>query len=290
MATKRKSYTLEFKLKAIKDVRDGKKKKDVCKDLNIAPSTLSTFLKDQKQLLSVKESQKFHAKTKKMRSANHDDLDKAVLLWIKQARAMGTPVSGSLIMAKAEKLAEKLNIHDFKPNNGWLYCFKIRRSLIYKTICGESASVTPEMTSEWRNDTLPSLLQGYSPDDVYNADETALFYRCLPNKTYTLKGENASRNKKESKDRLTVLVAANMSGTDKLKPLIIGKSANPRCFRGVHVPLSYKSSAIARMTGDLWTWWVRTLDATMRLKKRRILLIIDNCPAHPVIENLTNLA
>ena len=113
---------------------------------------------------------------------------------------MGTPISGSLIMAKANSLAEKLNIRDFKVNRGWLYRFKIRRSLIYKTICGESASVTPEMTSKWRNNVLPALLERYSPEDVYNADETGLFYRCLPNKTYTLKGENASRNRKESKD------------------------------------------------------------------------------------------
>ena len=67
---------------------------------------------------------------------------------------------------------------------------------------------------------LPTLLARYTSDDIYNADERGLFYKCLPNKTYTLKGENASRNKKESKDKLTVLVAANMSGTDKLMPLV----------------------------------------------------------------------
>ena len=41
--------------------------------------------------------------------------------------------------------------------------------------------------------------------------------------------------------------------------------------------------------GDLWTWWVRALDAKMRIKGRNILLIIDNWPAHPVIENLTHI-
>ena len=195
----------------------------------------------------------------------------------------------ALIMAKADSLVEKLNIRDFKANRGWLYRFKIRRSLIYKTICGESATVTPEMTREWRNNTLPALLARYSDDDIYNADKTGLFYKCLPNKTYTLKGEDASRNRKESKDRLTVLIAANMSGTGKLMPLVIGKSARPRCFNGVDVPLSYKSNAKAWMTGDLWTWWERALDAKMRIKRRNILLIIDNCPAHPMIENLANI-
>ena len=101
----------------------------------------------------------------------------AVFLWIKQARAMGTPISGALIMAKVDSLAEKLNICDFKANRSWLYRFKIRRSLIYKTICGDSASVTPEITREWRSNTLPTLLARYSNDDVYNADEMGLFYK-----------------------------------------------------------------------------------------------------------------
>ena len=122
----------------------------------------------------------------------------AVFLWIKQARVMGIPISGALIMAKANSLAEKLNICDFKANCSWLYHFKIRRPMIYKMICGESASVTPKMTGEWRRNTLPTLLATSSNDDVNKFGQSG-FYKCLPNKTYTLKGENASRNRKESK-------------------------------------------------------------------------------------------
>ena len=79
------------------------------------------------------------------------------------------------------------------------------------------------------------------------------------------------------------MVAANMSGTEKLRPLVIGKSANPsrsRCSIAIQVE---------HQTGEVWTWWVRTLDAKMRMAGRKILLIIDNCPAHPVVENLTKI-
>ena len=85
----RKFYTLQFKLKIIEEVESGKQKKDICKKFDIAPSTLSTFLKNKKQLLAAKESQKFHSKRKKLRRPVYDDLD--------QARAMGTPISGPLI-------------------------------------------------------------------------------------------------------------------------------------------------------------------------------------------------
>ena len=70
---------------------------------------------------------------------------------------MGIPISEALIMVKADSLVDKLNIREFKANRGWLYRSKISRSLIYKTICGESISVTPEMTREWRSITLPPL-------------------------------------------------------------------------------------------------------------------------------------
>ena len=126
MATQRQSYTLEFKFKAIGEVKNRQNKKDACSKYKIAPSTLATLLKNEKQLVSAKKSQKFHAKVKKMRRANHDSLDTAVFLWIKQARAMGIPISGAFIMAKADRLAVKLNICDFKANHGWLYRFKIR--------------------------------------------------------------------------------------------------------------------------------------------------------------------
>ena len=51
-------------------------------------------------------------------------LDKAVLLWLKQARGQKLPVSGDLIKEKAIKLSELLKIPDFTASKGWLDRFK----------------------------------------------------------------------------------------------------------------------------------------------------------------------
>jgi len=91
--------------------------------------------------------------------------------------------------------------------------------------------VNRDVCNQWTED-LPALLQGYSPDDIFNADESGLFYyKCLPNKTFALKGDDCSGGK-HSKERATVLLCANMSGTEKLPILLIGKSKKPRCFAG----------------------------------------------------------
>ena len=224
-----------------------------------------------------------------MHSSCNKTIDRATFLWIKQVRAKNVPLSGPVIKEKANQLAREMGI-DFVATNGWFHRFKARRGLCFKSIVGEAASVTPEMLREWKEKTLQSILSRYSASEIYNVDESGLFYQCLPNKPFTLPAEKASRGKKESKLRLTMLIGANMTGEDKLDPLIIGKSANPRCFRGVsHIPLPYTSNAKAWMTSQIWTEWINKFDHRMRSKGKKIAFVIDNCPAHPVVSNLTNI-
>ena len=75
---------------------------------------------------------------------------------------------------------------------------------------------------DWSS-TLQSLLLEYSLQDIFNADETVLFFRLLPDKTLEFKGVDCHGGKK-SKERLTVMVCANMAGSEKMPLLVIGKS------------------------------------------------------------------
>jgi len=69
-----------------------------------------------------------------------------------------------------------------------------------------------------------------------------LFFKLLPEKTLEFKGLDCSGGKR-SKETLTVMVCANMSGTEKIPILVIGKSANPRCFKNVKtLPTQYTSN------------------------------------------------
>ena len=38
-------------------------------------------------------------------------------------------------------------------------------------------------------EVLTPLLMQYEPQDVYNADETSLYYKCLPDRTYAFEHE-----------------------------------------------------------------------------------------------------
>ena len=75
------------------------------------------------------------------------------------------------------RLASKEAVYSkFKCSSGWLDCFKGVK------IVGESGTVSSAMTQEWTSTSLPALLSECKPEDIYNANETGLFYKCLPGK------------------------------------------------------------------------------------------------------------
>jgi hypothetical protein len=95
---------------------------------------------------------------------------------------------------------------------------------------------------------VPSLTDGYNPDDMFRCDETRLVTYALAVKGNDVKGG------KMAKDRITVMFACSVS-CEKLKPLIIGKSRKPRCFKSVKItqlPVTWVSNQKAWMTSRLF--------------------------------------
>ena len=72
---------------------------------------------------------------------------------------------------------------------------------------------------------------------------------------------------------------------------IIGKYAKPHCFKNVNMnslDCQYRANKKAWMTSVLFDEYVRSFDQMMH--GRRVLLVVDNCPAHPRnIEGLRNV-
>ena len=134
---------------------------------------------------------------------------------------------------------------------------------------------------------MMELLKRYEPANIYNADETALYFRALPDSTYVAKSTRKDvRDIKVAKDRLTVLVCCSMNG-DKHRLLFIGLSRNPQCFKKVQTfPADYIASKNAWMTTKIWTDWLQAWDKQLQHQKRKIALVVDNCTAHSHVEGL----
>lgn len=286
---KRKAITLETKYEIIQEVeKGGLPKKDVAAKFEILPNTLSTILKNKDDIVQNYESTGMSPSRKRHRSVPHETVDSALLEWFKEKRHENIPISGPLLLQKSEDLAKKLGDHTFKANTGWLDRFKTRHGIVCRAITGESAVVDPKIVDEWR-EKLPQIIQNYSPNDIFNADETGLFYKLLPDRTLQMKGEKCHGGKR-SKERLTLMVAANMSGTEKLPLLVIGKFENPRCFKGIKsLPVIYRANKKAWMVSFIFEEWLRNLDRRFLREKRKVLLFVDNCAAHPKVLNLKSI-
>ena len=59
-----------------------------------------------------------------------------------------------------------------------------------------------------------------------------LFFKAMPKYSLIQKGDTCESGK-QSKERLTVLLATSMTGK-KLTPFVIGKSLKPRCFKTIN--------------------------------------------------------
>lgn len=97
------------------------------------------------------------------------------------------------------------------------------------------------LVNDWLNFTWPALRTGYE-----DADETGLFYKRVPTRTLEFKGETSSGGKL-SKERLNILLCTSSLG-EKRKPLVIGKSRSPRCFKNQNTSVfNYSSNRKAWM-------------------------------------------
>ena len=149
---------------------------------------------------------------------------------------------------------------------------------------GEAGDVDMDVVEAWRTRDLKKILQDNAPSNIYNCDETGLFWHMLPEKSLGFIGEKRS-DRKQPKTRMTLLAGSNMDGSDMMPPLAIGKSAKPRAFKGVRkLPVQYLSNRKAWMRSDIFGAEMQKFDRRMKNVGRKVCMIVDNCSAHPRIE------
>ena len=188
-------------------------------------------------------------------------------------------ISDAILLEKGKEFASRLQCDDFMASSGWLSRFKARHGISLKVLHGEAASVNSSSVSSSRSE-LQAITAGYAQEDIYNMDETGLFYRMPPSKTLA---QGSRQGTKQYKDRITVALCTNADGSDRMKPLVIGKSAQPRCFRDFMASsyVYYYHNKKAWMTGYIFSEWLHHFDDYIKRKKNRpVLLLLDNVSSH----------
>jgi len=186
-----------------------------------------------------------------------------------------------LIQIKANELWSKIPEYQDQQipafSKGWLTRFKKRHNLRYHTFHGEAASVPSSIHDQIRQ--IRTICDQYEPSEIYNIDETGLFWRRMPNGGLSYR--KVARKKKD-KTRISLVVTTNADGSDRMPLWIIGSAKTPRALRGVNFQAlgcvwCYNKKAWMRQ--DIIERWLRAFYARIPIHKRALLLL-DNASPH----------
>ena len=260
MSAKKVNYlTLEKKAQLLSDANRGIEVTVLAKKYGIAKSTVCAIKKKKKQITStVSLTFSGPGKRKSLRPSEYPLMEKALYKWFLTQRERNSPVSGIILKEKAKYFHEKYYARHstFSASSGWLQKFKKRFGIRFIKITGEKLSSQPQLVSPFLRkleEKIKDLKLDYN--QIYNADETGLYWKLLPGKTYVSREEKTAPGRKTAKERITFLACTNATGLHKLTPLVIGKAKNPRSFKKSYIPVHYKNSKSAWMTVRIFKEW-----------------------------------
>lgn len=206
-----------------------------------------------------------------------------------QHQASNIPVSGPMIEQKAKDMTFLLGREGFRGGSGWLQRFKERHGIFDKRVTGESRAVDFERVDKWVRENWPHIAARYEPQDICNAGEMASFWQMLPNKTLACR-DDKSRGSKVNEARVSALLAANVDGSRKLRPLVIGKSKSQRCLQNaLSLPVKYRSNKKARMSGELFSKFLSSWNDNLVGEAHEVCLLVDNCSLHRCSAGFSNV-
>ncbi|KAL2082547.1 hypothetical protein ACEWY4_022365 [Coilia grayii] len=278
---RRMELTLTDKVNLIKEAESTKMtRQQLGEKFGIGKTTVTDIIKKKDQYLKQFEENADGSRQRVKTTTKFKDVSALVWTWFQQAQAKNIPVSGPMVQEKALAITMDSGVYDFKASNGWLDSWRSRYAVKSFKVNGESADVDAQVVDDFKS-RIAEMCQGYSAGNIFNTDETGVYFRALPDRTLAHKADDC-KGGKVSKERLTVMFTCSMTG-EKLKPFVIGKAAKPRCFKHIDVqtlPVYWNSNKKAWMTGSLFNEYLREFNNLMRRQRRKVLLFLDNATSH----------
>ena len=195
----------------------------------------------------------------------------------------GEPQPGSSSATDAE---------EYQASKGWPDRFVKSYQLRIGKSHGEAASADTEAADKYP-DILNELNEEkrFKPEQVFNMDETGLFWKKMPSRTFLMKDAMKAPGFKTQNYRVTLIMCGNADGW-MMKPGLFYKSANPRALKKKNkntLPVFWMHNAkawIAKIltSNGLHQCIVPQVEEYLHKKgmEFHVLLHVDNAGGHPV--------
>ncbi|KAM9894859.1 hypothetical protein OXX79_008441 [Metschnikowia pulcherrima] len=216
----------------------------------------------------------------KFRQADHPEFEKELMEYLLKHEA-NVPFSGALIRKIALDLWKSKDrdaTKEFKASGGWLQGFLNGFEYYSYTRHGEAASIDEEDLKKFR-ERLQEEISEYAPADIWNYDETGLWWKKFPRRGNTCK--RYSGKKGGTYSRITAMLCCNANGSDKFRPWFIGKQDHYECFGENNAMLDpldchYSGREKALMDVDLMESWLGAFNHYVKQKGRKVILLMSN--------------
>ena len=146
--------------------------------------------------LSESSFEKVNLSRKKIRRVKFPEIEQALKDFILKYQEK-TIITDDILLAQAMKLrhAHGIDQQELSLSNGWLQKFKERNNIRSIKLCGEAGMVNEEDLRKCQIE-IEQIISKYKPEDVFNFDETALFYRLKPDRTLSMIQQKGNKKSK----------------------------------------------------------------------------------------------
>ncbi|XP_006008358.1 tigger transposable element-derived protein 6 [Latimeria chalumnae] len=147
-----------------------------------------------------------------------------------------------------------------------------------QTVIIKSESEEAEEEEDEEEEEAPNCLQDYSPSNIFNAGEAALLFRAVPGRT----------GKDWPRERVSVVLCCNVSGTEKRRLLVLGREELLRS--GEVSPVQFRISEAGTLTPQVFAEWLAEWDRQLAKEGRRVALILRFRSPQPPRLRLPNIS
>lgn len=200
------------------------------------------------------------------------------------------PISVALLQARARRIAAELGVNGLKGSPHFIQNWAARYRLYNVARWGQGRSANVAGAAAFVAE-IRTELEAYPLDRIYNMDETGPFYRRIPNQAYVEAGRRRRARGTEAmtaKERVTLVLACNVTGTHTIPAAIIGHAEQPQCFKRPRAPcpLPCFSQKSAWIDNKIFKSWFETvfLFAVRARTDQLVVLISDNCASHEELQ------
>lgn len=247
-------------------------------------STVSRIL--SKQFAHLDDLKKPLSKNTRKRRSHWPILEELLDNWVKALQRTGATITEESLVKRAHMAWNQMKHQnpDAKPpsfSNGWISNVKKRLNITQRAVSGESASVPVEAL-----ELMPAIREicgEYSQKDIFNMDESALYYKLGPSKAL---GAKPVSGPNKSKQRLTMVLCCNADGLEKSDILLLSKAKTKHYLpNSLTVPYLERhkcwwlTNSNAWMNGELMVDWLKRFYNQIG-NERRVLLLLDNFSGH----------